>query len=177
MMRSHKCLSPTRGSSGLVTLSRQFTEWGWAMILISDHALSRHQFGREDNRAKLWWTMMSGNWLSRKVTKIKNMWTSNSNNLYFPLKFLPVIAIYVNGLYGMGWFSLAICLTFGVASFYFHDRREMRVKGNTSAAWYQDTNLERVEWINKILQELWPHLDNFLKNLSSESFLVDGMFQ
>ena len=121
--------------------------------------------------------MMSGNWLSRKVTKIKNMWTSNSNNLYFPLKFLPVIAIYVNGLYGMGWFSLAICLTFGVASFYFHDRREMRVKGNTSAAWYQDTNLERVEWINKILQELWPHLDNFLKNLSSESFLVDGMFQ
>ena len=53
----------------------------------------------------------------------------------------------------------------------------MRVKGNTSAAWYQDTNLDRVEWINMILKELWPHVDKFLKNLSSESLLVDGMIQ
>ena len=120
---------------------------------------------------------MSGNWLLRKVTKFKKMWTSISNNLDFILKFLPFIAIYVNGLYGMGWLSLVICLTLGVASFYFHDKREMGVKGNTSAAWYQDINLERVEWINKILKELWPHVDKLLKNLSSESLLVDGMFQ
>ena len=118
--------------------------------------------------------MMSDNWLSRKVAKLKNMWTSHSNHLYFIFKFLPFIAIYINGLYGMGLVSLVICLIFGVASFYFHDKREIIVKGNNSAAWFQDANLERVEWINKILRDLWPHIEKLLENMSSE-FLLDGM--
>ena len=105
------------------------------------------------------------------------MWTSNSNHLYFIFKFLPFIAIYINGLNGMGWLSLVICLIFGVASFYLHDKREIAVKGKTSAAWFQDANLERVEWINKILRELWPHVEKLLENLSSESLLLDGTFQ
>ena len=109
------------------------------------------------------------------MATFKIMWTSHSSHLHFIFKFLPFIAIYINGLYGMTLVSLVICLIFGVASFYFHDKREIFVKGSKSAAWFQDANLERVEWINRILRGLWPHIENLLENLSSES-LLDGMF-
>ena len=73
----------------------------------------------------------------------------------------------------MGQLSLGFCLVLGVASFYFHDNREIIVKGKT-AAWFQDTNLERVEWVNNILKELWPHVEKLLENLASAPLIPDG---
>ena len=103
------------------------------------------------------------------------MWSSN--HLYLIIKFLPFIAIYIIGLNGIGLYSVIISLILGVASFYCPQyKTEISKRRRISAAWIQDNDWERAEWINDILANLWPHFEKLLENFSSESLLIDSKF-
>ena len=119
--------------------------------------------------------MINGQWLTRKLSKSDIMWSSN--HLYLIIKFLPFIAIYIIGLNGIGLYSVIISLILGVASFYCPQyKTEISKRRRISAAWIQDNNWERAEWINDILANLWPHFEKLLENFSSESLLIDSKF-
>ena len=119
--------------------------------------------------------MINGQLLTRKLSKSDIMWSSN--HLYLIIKFLPFIAIYIIGLNGIGLYSVIISLILGVASFYCPQyKTKISKRRRISAAWLQDNDWERVEWINDILANLWPHFGKLLEKFSSESLLIDGMF-
>ena len=119
--------------------------------------------------------MINGQWLTRKLSKSDIMWSSN--HLYLIIKFLPFIAIYIIGLNGIGLYSVIISLILGVASFYCPQyKTEISKRRRISAAWIQDNDWERAEWINDILANLWPHFEKLLENFSSESLLIDSKF-
>ena len=119
--------------------------------------------------------MINGQWLTRKLSKSDIMWSSN--HLYLIIKFLPFIAMYIIGLNGIGLYSVIISLILGVASFYCPQyKTEISKRRRISAAWIQDNDWERAEWINDILANLWPHFEKLLENFSSESLLIDSKF-
>ena len=119
--------------------------------------------------------MINGHWLTRKLSKSDIMWSSNY--LYLIIKFLPFISIYIIGLNGIGLYSVIISLILGVVSFYCPPyKTEISKRRRVSAAWIQDNDWERVEWINDILANLWPHFEKLLEKFSSESLLIDSKF-
>ena len=90
------------------------------------------------------------------------------------LRILIYFLIYCFGLNGIGFYSVVILAC--VISFYYYWTKKIKSGSNNKDGptypdpwWRQDNNVDKVEWLNKIILNTWPHFDCFLKNFLTET--------
>ena len=96
-----------------------------------------------------------------------------SPDLGLLLRVLVYLLIYCFGLNGIGFYSvvLLVCV---ISLYYYWSRKAKSVNDKDGPSyqepwWRQDANVDKVEWLNKIIFNTWPHFDTFLRNFLVET--------